>query len=50
MIRLHQLVLAKLACEGIDIEGPWEPIEEALSQTVAPRRCIAAAREMREEQ
>jgi len=44
--RHKQLVIAKLASQGLSLSSEWEEIESCLAQTVCPRFCIDCARHM----
>lgn len=41
---IDEMVISKLRNEGLSLADPWSAIEACLARTVAPRRCIAAAR------
>lgn len=41
---IDEMVESKLSNEGLSLTSPWPAIEACLARTVAPGRCIAAAR------
>ncbi len=41
---IDEMVISKLRNEGLSLTSSWSAIEACLARTVAPGRCIAAAR------
>jgi hypothetical protein len=44
---LAEMVLAKLAAEGVSITDNWAEIEKVLRRTVNPTKCIEIAKKVR---
>ncbi len=45
---IDQMIISKLRNEGLSLASPWPAIKACLARTVAPDRCIAAARRVAE--